>query len=84
MLLETNNSTDDIISDLANLDFEDENGINRKLETAEQLKIVQDRWLVKSFDQALRQEQRPARKGVFYPSALGSSCQRHLYNCYNH
>ena len=36
-----NNSTDDIISDLANLDFEDENGKNRKLETAEQLSILQ-------------------------------------------
>ena len=36
-----NNSTDDIISDLANLDFEDDNGKNRKLETAEQLSILQ-------------------------------------------
>ena len=36
-----NNATDDIISDLANLDFEDENGETRKLETAEQLSILQ-------------------------------------------
>ena len=58
-------------------------GIKQLGRQRSELKIVQDRWLVKSFDQALRQEQRPARKGVFYPSALGSSCQRHLYNCYN-
>ena len=42
----------------------------------------QDKWLLKSIDTHLASPQRPARKGVFYPSALGSLCDRHLYNCY--
>ena len=36
-----NNPTDDIISDLANLEIEDDEGITRKLETSEQLSILQ-------------------------------------------
>ena len=36
----------------------------------------QDTWLLKTFDNELKQAQRPARKGVFYPSALGSECDR--------
>ena len=36
-------------------------GIKQLGRQRSELKIVQDRWLVKSFDQALRQEQRPAR-----------------------
>ena len=43
----------------------------------------QDKWLLKSINDHLKQVQRPARKGVFYPSALGSECDRYLYNCYN-
>ena len=43
----------------------------------------QDKWLLKSFDTNLKELQRPARQGVFYPSALGSDCDRYLYNCYN-
>ena len=35
------NPSDDILSDLATLDFEDENDVSRKLETAEQLSIIQ-------------------------------------------
>ena len=35
------NPSDDILSDLATLDFEDENDQTRKLETAEQLSIIQ-------------------------------------------
>ena len=35
------NPADDIISDLATIDFEDEYGVTRKLETAEQLSIIQ-------------------------------------------
>jgi len=43
----------------------------------------QDKWLLKSFDTHLKELQRPARQGVFYPSALGSDCDRYLYNCYH-
>ncbi len=43
----------------------------------------QDKWLLKSINDHLKQVQRPARKGVFYPSALGSECDRYLYNCYH-
>jgi len=35
------NASDDILSDLANLTFEDDDGVNRKLEKAEQLSIIQ-------------------------------------------
>ena len=35
------NPSDDILSDLATLDFEDENNITRKMETPEQLSIIQ-------------------------------------------
>ena len=44
---------------------------------------IQDKWLLKSIDSNLKEAQRPARQGVFYPSALGSICDRYLYNCYN-
>ena len=43
----------------------------------------QDKWLLKSFDTHLKESQRPARQGVFYPSALGSDCDRYLYNCFH-
>ena len=43
---------------------------------------IQDKWLIKSLDSHLTMSQRPVRKGVFYPSALGSPCDRYLYNCY--
>ena len=42
----------------------------------------QDKWLMKAIDSHLTVSQRPVRKGVFYPSALGSKCDRYLYNCY--
>ncbi len=35
------NDSDDILSDLANLTFEDDDGVNRKLEKSEQLSIIQ-------------------------------------------
>ena len=35
------NVSDDILSDLANLTFEDDDGVNRKLEKSEQLSIIQ-------------------------------------------
>ena len=35
------NASDDILSDLANLTFEDDDGVNRKLEKSEQLSIIQ-------------------------------------------
>ena len=44
---------------------------------------AQDKWLLKSFATHLKESQRPARQGVFYPSALGSTCDRYLYNCYH-
>ena len=42
----------------------------------------QDKWLIKALDSHLTGAQRAARQGVFYPSALGSPCDRYLYNCY--
>ena len=44
---------------------------------------VQDKWLLKAIDTHLTGSQRPARVGVFYPSSLGSPCDRFLYNSYN-
>jgi len=43
---------------------------------------VQDKWLLKALDTHLTGSQRPARTGVFYPSSLGSPCDRFLYNSY--
>ena len=43
----------------------------------------QDEWLLKSIDSHLTKPSQSARKGVFYPSALGSICDRYLYNCYH-
>tara|TARA_Y100000310_G_scaffold345435_1_gene464996 strand:- start:6076 stop:6735 length:660 start_codon:yes stop_codon:yes gene_type:complete len=43
---------------------------------------VQDKWLLKALDTYLTSSQRPARTGVFYPSSLGSPCDRFLYNSY--
>ena len=44
---------------------------------------IQDKWLLKTLDKHLTGSQRPARTGVFYPSSLGSPCDRFLYNSYN-
>jgi len=44
---------------------------------------VQDKWLIKALDSHLTGSQRPARVGVFYPSSLGNTCDRFLYNSYN-
>ena len=44
---------------------------------------IQDKWLLKALDTHLTSSQRPARVGVFYPSSLGSPCDRFLYNSYN-
>ena len=44
---------------------------------------VQDKWLLKALDTYLTGSQRPARSGVFYPSSLGSPCDRFLYNSYH-
>ena len=43
---------------------------------------IQDKWLLKTLDKHLTGEQRSSRVGVFYPSSLGSPCDRYLYNCY--
>lgn len=43
---------------------------------------TQDHWLLETLDTHLITPQRPPRKGVFYPSALGSKCDRFLYNSY--
>jgi len=43
---------------------------------------TQDHWLLETLDTHLKGPQRPPRKGVFYPSALGSKCDRFLYNSY--
>ena len=43
---------------------------------------TQDYWLLEALDTHLTAPQRPPRKGVFYPSALGSKCDRFLYNSY--
>lgn len=42
----------------------------------------QDTWLLEALDVHLTGSQRPARTGVFYPSSLGSQCDRFLYNSY--
>jgi len=44
--------------------------------------VDQDRWLIRTIDATLKGPQRPARKGVFYPSALGNVCDRFLYKSY--
>jgi len=38
---------------------------------------------LKSIDTHLTKQSQSSRQGVFYPSALGSICDRYLYNCYN-
>jgi len=43
---------------------------------------TQDYWLLEALDSHLTTPQRPPRQGVFYPSALGSKCDRFLYNSY--
>ena len=43
---------------------------------------TQDYWLLEALDTHLTAPQRPPRKEVFYPSALGSKCDRFLYNSY--
>ena len=42
----------------------------------------QDIWLLKSIDDYLVKDLSQRRKGVFYPSSLGSTCDRYLYNAY--
>jgi len=55
----------------------------KQIGTERSLVNVQDKWLMKSLDSHLTGLQRPARTGVFYPSSLGSLCDRFLYNSYN-
>jgi|TARA_R110000824_G_C15207472_1_gene676285 hypothetical protein len=43
----------------------------------------QDRWLLKSIDEAIAYKNRPPSKGKFYPSAFGNTCDRYLYMAYN-
>jgi len=43
----------------------------------------QDEWLIKALDDHLTGTQRSPRTGVFYPSALGSKCDAHLFLAYN-
>ena len=43
---------------------------------------TQDYWLLEALDNHLTVPQRPPRQGVFYPSSLGSKCDRFLYNSY--
>ena len=42
----------------------------------------QDKWLLKTLDNAIEHPQRPGGKGVFYPSMLGNLCDRYLYFAY--
>ena len=58
-------------------------GIEQIVRRRKDINTGQDAWLIKTFEKELKQDQRPARKGVFYPSALGSVCDRYLYNCFN-
>ncbi len=58
-------------------------GIEQIINRRKQAKDTQDKWLLKTIDNTLKRMPSPARKGVFYPSALGSECDRYLYNCYN-
>ena len=44
---------------------------------------IQDKWLLKTLDKHLTGSKLPARTGGFYPSSLGSPCDRFLYNSYN-
>ena len=43
----------------------------------------QDRWLLKSIDNAISYKNRPPSKGKFYPSLFGNPCDRYLYMAYN-
>ena len=43
----------------------------------------QDRWLLKSIDDAIAYKNRPPSKGKFYPSLFGNPCDRYLYMAYN-
>ena len=43
----------------------------------------QDRWLLKSIDNAIAYKNRPPSKGKFYPSLFGNPCDRYLYMAYN-
>ena len=58
-------------------------GIEQIVNRRKRFAISQDKWLLKNIDETLKQKPYPPRKGVFYPSALGSECDRYLYNCYN-
>lgn len=59
--------------------------ILRQREHKEPLTTKHDEWLVKEIDRHLtsNSEQRPPSKGIFYPSFLGSTCDRLLYLHYN-
>ena len=43
----------------------------------------QDRWLLKSIDNAISYKNRPPSKGKFYPSLFGNPCDRYIYMAYN-
>jgi len=43
---------------------------------------TQDSWLLDLFEEHLTEEQTSTRSGCFFPSLLGSSCDRHLYLAY--
>jgi hypothetical protein len=58
-------------------------GIDEIVNRRKHLANIQDKWLLKTIDDNLKKNPYPARSGVFYPSALGSDCDRYLYNCYN-
>jgi len=59
--------------------------ILRQREHKEPLTTKHDEWLVKEIDRHLTStsDQRPVSKDVFYPSYLGSTCDRLLYLHYN-
>ncbi len=44
---------------------------------------AKDLWLEDTLDETLRGYMAPQRTGVFYPSALGNTCDRYLYLAYN-
>ena len=50
--------------------------------TANKALASQDKWLLDLFDEYLTEQQKPNRAGVFFPSLLGSTCDKHLYLSY--
>ena len=50
--------------------------------TANKALASQDKWLLDLFDEYLTEQQKPSRPWCFFPSLLGSTCDKHLYLAY--